>query len=158
MARAPLAAHTFPFHAKGKFQILVLHTLQERPMHGYEIMKVLENRFHGFYRPSSGAVYPALRALRRKGYVASSGEERRKTYRITRTGRAFLRSREAEAEERLRTFEATVGPDRAALFRELRTTGKLLGANLRSVTPEQARELRKLIIRMRERIMSILAK
>ncbi len=127
-------------------------------MHGYEIMKVLEERFQGFYKPSPGAIYPALRSLLREGLVAVSGAERRKTYRITPKGRAYVRGHEADMDKRFRAFETAVGKERAGLFRELRTTGKLLGTNLRTITPEQASELRELMVQMRERMMKILAK
>lgn len=149
---------TFPFLAKGRFKILLLRTLEDRPMHGYEVMKVLEERFHGFYKPSAGAIYPALRSLLRQRYVTVSGTERRKTYRITSKGKAFLNSHEAAMEKRFKAFVSAVGPERAGLFRELRATGKLLGANMRNITPEQAKELRRLVVQMRERIMRILAR
>lgn len=158
MARAPLDAPMFPFLGKGNFQSLVLRTLQEQPMHGYEIMKVLDERSHGFYKPSAGAVYPALRGLLRRGFVAVSGEERRKTYRITSKGRSYLATQRAEMEKRFHAFESAVGPERAALFKELRATGKLLGQNLRAITPRQAEQLREVLVEMRERMMSVLAK
>ena len=158
MNRGALVAPTFPFLARGRFRILLLRTLEDQPMHGYEVMKVLEERFQGFYKPSAGAIYPALRSLLREGYVAVSGAERRKTYRIMPKGRAFLRSHEADMEKRFRAFESAVGSERASLFRELRTTGKLLGANLKSITPDQAEELRAVVVQMRERMMRILAK
>ena len=67
------------FLARGDFTGLVLSVLQEKPMHGYEIMKALEVRTHGFYKPSAGSVYPAVKSLLGKGYVTVSGGERRKT-------------------------------------------------------------------------------
>ncbi len=127
-------------------------------MHGYEIIKAVEERYHGFYKPSAGAIYPALRALLRKGYLSVSGEERRKTYRITREGKAYLRSRRKEIEERFRAFESAVGPERAALFREFRATGKLLRTNMSEVTPKQADALRRVVIEMREKALRILSK
>ncbi len=86
-----------------------------------------------------------------------SGEERRKTYRITRAGKAYLGSRRNEFEERFRVFEAAVGPERAALFREFRATGKLLATNMREVTPRQAEQLRKVVVEMREKVLRILS-
>lgn len=157
MSGPPRFGGSFHFLAKGDFKGLVLHLLEDRPMHGYEIIKAIEERYQGFYKPSAGAIYPALRSLLRKGFVSVSGEERRKTYRITREGKAYLRSRRKEIEKRFRAFEAAVGPERAALFRELRATGKLLATNMRDVTPRQAEELRELVVQMRERVMKILA-
>jgi len=158
MDRGPGFGGSFHFLAKGDFKGLVLHLLEDHPMHGYEIIKAIEERYQGFYKPSAGAIYPALRALLGKGYVSVSGEERRKTYRITREGKAYLRSRRKELHDRFRAFEAAVGPERAALFREFRTTGKLLATNMRDVTPLQAEELRKLVVEMREKVLRILSK
>ncbi len=157
MHSGPLVHPTVPFLAKGGFQTLVLRALSERPMHGYEIIKVLEDRFQGFYRPSAGAVYPALRSLQREGLVAVRGSERRKTYHITAKGRAQLRSQRGAMHRHFASFEAAVGPERAALLRELRETGRLLMPNLRTITPRQATELRKAVADMRGRIAAILA-
>jgi DNA-binding PadR family transcriptional regulator len=148
---------TYHFLAKGDFAGLALAVLQEKPMHGYEIMKAMEERFHGFYKPSAGAVYPALRTLLRKGYVTVTGEERRKTYHITKQGETYLREVRAELKVRFRQIQKTLGPERAAMFAEFRTTGRLLATNIRNVTPKQARELRGLMIEMRKRILKILA-
>jgi len=156
MQSGPLVRPTLPFLAKGGFRILLLRTLEEKPMYGYEVMKELENRFQGFYRPSAGAVYPALRSLQREGLVAVSGSERRKTYRVTAKGKASIRSHRAEMESHFRSLQAAVGPERAALLRELRDTGKLLARNLRSLTPRQAVELRSAVAEMRKRIATIL--
>lgn len=156
MQPASLARPTLPFLGKGSFRHLLLRTLSERPMHGYEVIKVLEERYQGFYRPSAGTVYPALRSLQREGLVAAKGSERRKSYRITAKGKARLRATHKEMEEQFRSFQAAVGPERAALMRELRETGRLLMPNLRTFTPRQAAELRKAVAELRGHIASVL--
>ncbi len=148
---------TFHFLAKGDFPGLLLVVLQEKPMHGYEIMKALEERFHGFYKPSAGSIYPALRTLNRRGLVTVAGGERRKVYRITPEGRAYLRGVKKELRSHFSQIQDALGPERTGMFREFRTTGRLLATNLRNVTPEQAKELRVLMVEMRERILKILA-
>ncbi len=157
MQSTPLMRPAFPFMAKGRFRMLLLRTLRDKPMHGYEVMKSLEERFQGFYRPSAGAVYPALRSLQREGLVAVGGSERRKAYRLTPKGKAALRRQRAELEKQFRSFAAVVGPERAGLFRELRDTGRLLGRNLRSLTPAQALELRAAVAQLRARAADILS-
>lgn len=148
---------TYHFLARGDFAGLLLVVLREKPMHGYEVMKAMEERFHGFYKPSAGAIYPALRSLLRKGYVTVTGEERRKTYRITKQGENYLRGVRAELKARFQQIQKTLGPERAAMFKEFRKTGRLLATNSRTVTPKQARELQGLMIEMRKRILTILA-
>ena len=157
MQSSPLVRPTLPFLAKGGFRILVLRSLGERPMYGYEVIKVLEDRFQGFYRPSAGAVYPALRSLQREGLVAVRGSERRKTYYVTAKGKAHLREQREAMHRQFESFQAAVGPERAALLRELRETGRLLMPNLRTITPRQASEMRKAVTEMRARIAAILA-
>ncbi len=146
----------FHFFAKGDFKGLVLSMLDEKPMHGYEIMKAIEERFHGFVKPSPGAIYPALQTLHGRGYVSVVGEERRKVYRITAAGRRFLRNRQAEIHRRMKAFESAIGPDRAGLFQEMRATGRLLGTNIHNVTSPQARKIRSVMVRTRKEILRIL--
>ncbi len=157
MQSGSLARPTLPFLGKGGFRTLVLRVLAERPMYGYEVIKVLEDRFQGFYRPSAGAAYPALRSLQREGLVAVRGAQRRKTYAITAKGRAYLRDQREELHRHFESFQAAVGPERAALLRELRDTGRLLMPNLRTITSAQAVEMRKAVADMRGRIAAILA-
>jgi DNA-binding PadR family transcriptional regulator len=71
-----------------KFALLSL--LQERPMHGYEMMKALEEKSGGFYSPSAGSVYPTLQMLEDRGLVTSQEVEGKKVYNITDAGRASL--------------------------------------------------------------------
>ena len=156
MQPASLAHPTLPFIGRGGFRVLLLRTLRDKPMHGYEVMKALEERFQGFYRPSAGVVYPALRALQREGLAAVSGTERRKTYRLTAKGQALLRRHRGEMEKRFRSFEAAVGKERAALLRELHETGRVLAPNLRIITPAQALEIRQAVVEMRRRFLTIL--
>ncbi len=148
---------SFHFLARGDFAGLVLTVLQEKPMHGYEIMKSLEERFQGLYKPSAGSLYPALKSLLAKGYVTVIGEERRKTYRITAKGQAYLKARHAEVRAHFDAVHKSLGPERTAMFREFRRTGRLIATNVRHVTPEQAKELRTLMAEMRERMLKILA-
>src|SRR5271169_3381279 len=71
-------------------QLLVLALLADKPCHGYEIMKALEERSGGFYSPSPGMVYPALTYLEEIGYASVEAEGAKKLYRITDEGRAHL--------------------------------------------------------------------
>ncbi len=157
MQRQLFAPGPMPFLMRGDMRPFVLRILRDGPMHGYEIMKVLEERSHGMYRPSPGSVYPALRSLLARGLVDVSGAERRKTYRLTPAGRALIRKQRRDMQERFRTMEAHMGPERAALFRELRKTGRLIGSNMRDLSPAQARTLAGELARLRQRLTQILA-
>lgn len=85
------------FFGRGDMKFALLNLLQERPMHGYEMMKALEEKSGGFYAPSAGSVYPTLQMLEDRGLVTASEVEGKKVYTITDSGRAALTERQ-EAE------------------------------------------------------------
>jgi len=69
-----------------ELQLVILALLEERPRHGYEIIKALEETSRGFYAPSPGMVYPALTYLDEVGYATVEADGSKKLYRITETG------------------------------------------------------------------------
>jgi DNA-binding PadR family transcriptional regulator len=71
-------------------QLVILALLADKPYHGYEIIKALEDRSGGFYSPSPGMVYPALTYLEEIGHASVQAEGTKKLYRITDEGRAYL--------------------------------------------------------------------
>jgi DNA-binding PadR family transcriptional regulator len=78
---------------KGDLKYVVLDLLKDKPGHGYEIIRALEDRFHGFYSPSAGSVYPTLQLLEDMGYVSAIEQDGKKVYTITDTGRQFLKEK-----------------------------------------------------------------
>src|SRR6266566_8653140 len=74
----------------GDLQLLIMALLEERPRHGYEIIKALEETSKGFYAPSPGMVYPALTYLEEIGYATVEADGSKKLYRITDAGLAKL--------------------------------------------------------------------
>ena len=75
----------------GDLKFVILSLLAEKPRHGYEIIKELEDRFAGAYSPSPGTVYPTLSLLEDLGYARSLVEEgNRKVFEITDEGRKYL--------------------------------------------------------------------
>ena len=68
-------------------------------MHGYEMMKALEEKSGGFYTPSPGSIYPTLQMLEDRGFVTSKDVEGKKVYSITDAGRALLTERQKNEEE-----------------------------------------------------------
>src|SRR6187455_2178296 len=79
------------FFGHGDLRIVILALLEEQPRHGYELMKELEERTGGAYRPSAGVVYPTLALLEDEGLIRpSAGETGRKLFEITDAGKAEL--------------------------------------------------------------------
>ena len=76
---------------QGDLKYVILGLLAEKPRHGYEIIKELEDKFGGAYSPSPGTVYPTLTMLEDLGYARATPEEGgRRIYEITDAGRAHL--------------------------------------------------------------------
>jgi DNA-binding PadR family transcriptional regulator len=76
---------------QGDLRLVILRLLEEKPRHGYEIIKALEERFGGAYSPSPGVVYPTLQLLEDQGLAKVRPEQDgKKTYEITDAGRAYL--------------------------------------------------------------------
>jgi DNA-binding PadR family transcriptional regulator len=71
-------------------QLVILALLEDKPSHGYEIIKAIEERSSGFYSPSPGMVYPALTYLEEIGYASVRVDGTRKLYTITDAGRTHL--------------------------------------------------------------------
>lgn len=81
---------------QGDLRLVVLALLQERPRHGYEVIKAIEERVGGDYSPSPGVIYPTLTMLADVGHAKVSSEEGdRKQYAITPEGEAFLAENKA---------------------------------------------------------------
>jgi DNA-binding PadR family transcriptional regulator len=76
--------------AQGDLRLIALALIAEQPRHGYEIIKVLEDKTAGWYSPSPGIVYPTLTYLEEAGYVTARVEGAKKLYSITPPGRAHL--------------------------------------------------------------------
>jgi DNA-binding PadR family transcriptional regulator len=80
---------------KGYIRVALLILLNDKPSHGYELMKEIKDRTKGFYTPTPGGVYPILRDLERTGYIKGEWHRQKnrniKTYRITEKGKIILR-------------------------------------------------------------------
>jgi DNA-binding PadR family transcriptional regulator len=76
--------------AQGDLTLILLALIAEEPRHGYEIIKVIEDKTEGGYAPSPGIVYPTLTYLEEAGYLTAQVEGTKKLYTITGEGRAYL--------------------------------------------------------------------
>jgi DNA-binding PadR family transcriptional regulator len=83
----------------GDLQLLILLLLKERPRHGYEIIKAVEEHSSGVYAPSPGMVYPALTFLEEGGFALAAVEGAKKLYSITEQGREHFENNRVSAAE-----------------------------------------------------------
>ena len=87
-------------------QLLILALLEDKPRHGYEIIRSLDQLSNGFYVPSPGMVYPALTYLEEIGHSQVEAEGTRKLYRITEAGLAELEANRSRAQALLAQFQS----------------------------------------------------
>src|SRR5260370_9370382 len=71
-------------------KFVILKLLKDKPRHGYEVMKELEEQMHGCYSASPGTVYPTLQWLEDEGLVKAKDVDGKKVYEITDLGLKFL--------------------------------------------------------------------
>jgi DNA-binding PadR family transcriptional regulator len=90
-------------------QLLILALLAERPAHGYELIKTIDERSGGFYTPSPGMIYPALTFLDEIGHASVQQEGTRKLYSITAEGQAHLAANQETASAILEAFSRIGG-------------------------------------------------
>jgi DNA-binding PadR family transcriptional regulator len=87
--------------ASDDLQLLLLAMIAEKPSHGYDLIKLLEERSGGYYVPSPGMIYPALTYLEEAGHATIEQEGTKKLYRISEQGKAHLDENRAAADELL---------------------------------------------------------
>ena len=116
-----------PIFRHGRLRLYLLKLLDEAPRHGYEVIRLLQDRFMGVYSPSPGTIYPRLARLEEDGLVTHDEVDGRKVYRITDKGREEIQARlddlaelEEELTESVRDIAREVSEDVRDTVRSLR--------------------------------------
>ncbi|MFF2199611.1 PadR family transcriptional regulator [Streptomyces sp. NPDC058145] len=128
-----------PVFAHGRLRLYLLKLLDEAPRHGYEVIRLLEERFQGLYAPSAGTVYPRLAKLEAEGLVTHTTEGGRKVYAITDAGRAELADRSGE----LADLELEIRESVAELAAEIKADVRGAAGDLRREMRAAASEARR---------------
>jgi DNA-binding PadR family transcriptional regulator len=88
------------FFDHGDLRYVLLGLIAERPRHGYELIKAIEEKFGGAYSPSPGVIYPTLTLLEELGYIRPDNVEGpRKQFVVTEEGTAFLAANQAVVDQ-----------------------------------------------------------
>jgi DNA-binding PadR family transcriptional regulator len=124
--------------AHGHLRLYLLSILADAPMHGYDLIQALDERFGGTYTPSAGTIYPRLGKLKTEGLVTTSTEGRKTIYAITAAGRAELKARESE----LDGIESDVTDSVRRLADEVRASVNAAMKSLRADLASAARDAR----------------
>lgn len=130
------------FFEHGDLRFVMLALLEEQPRHGYELIKELEERTGGSYRPSAGVIYPTLALLEDEGLIRqAAGEGGRKLFEITESGKSELEKNRTGVEgvfARMQEAAESAGPGRPRLARAMMNLGAALKNRMgRPVTAEQ---------------------
>ncbi len=140
---------------RGDVRAAVLALLAEKPMHGYQIIREIEERSNGSWKPSAGSVYPTLQLLSDEGLIVAEESNGRKTYALTDAGRAATADSDGAA-----PWQSSGADDKSghtALPKagmELAQAAAQVG---RTGSPEQIRQAVTVLDEARRRLYAILA-
>ena len=151
---------------RGEVRYVLMDALSSGPKHGYEIVKVLEERSQGQYVPSPGVVYPTLQFLLDKEMVSASQEGDRRVYQLTNAGETELKAHAAEVEGFWARFEAkgiaqTSRHEVTFLEEELDSLNRTIWSGLDEAIErgeqEKIQRVRQAVVRCRDDIRTIIA-
>jgi DNA-binding PadR family transcriptional regulator len=147
-----------PRAKRGDVRAAILSLLSEKPLNGYQIMQELEQRSRGSWRPSPGAVYPALQQLEDEGLVQAESSASGRVYRLTEAGRTYVRE---HAEEFTAPWEAGNQPacDESvlSLFAELKHIASATLQVIHAGSAVQMSEAQKILNQARRSLYRLLA-
>lgn len=145
---------------KGDLKYVILDLMKDKPRHGYEIIRELEEMSHGLYTPSPGAVYPTLQMLEEMGYATAVERDGRKVYTITEGGLNFLTERKDSADQVRSQMKSRWSfkniSKMASMMKEYHSLENLMGRGLRSMDADKMQRIRQVLINTSQAIEAIL--
>jgi DNA-binding PadR family transcriptional regulator len=126
-----------PVFGHGRLRLYLLKLLEESPRHGYEVIRLLQDRFLGVYSPSPGTIYPRLARLEEEGLVTHEVVEGKKVFTLTDRGRSELNERMDELAELEREITASVQD----IAREVKEDVRQTVRSLRQELTQMARDI-----------------
>jgi DNA-binding PadR family transcriptional regulator len=128
-----------PVFRHGRLRLYLLKLLEESPRHGYEVIRLLQDRFLGVYSPSPGTIYPRLARLEEEGLVTHEVRDGKKVFTITDKGRAELNARLDELAE----LEQEIADSVRDIAREVKEDVRETVRALRDELTRVARDMRR---------------
>jgi DNA-binding PadR family transcriptional regulator len=147
------------FH-RGDLKYVILDLLKDKPRHGYDIIREIEEISYGFYKPSPGVIYPTLQMLQEMGYVSSTEQEGKRVYSITEEGLKFLDDQSNIANGVRRQMKhkwsfKNIGR-MIMVMKEYHALEDLLGRGFRSLDGDKAEQIRRILSQAYQEIESVL--
>jgi DNA-binding PadR family transcriptional regulator len=142
---------------RGDVRVAILILLAEQPMHGYQLMQAMADRTQGAWRPSAGAIYPTLAALKDAGLVSVQAADGRKLASLTDKGEVYVRENRDSFADPFEPLIAESGGehDLRGPLDEIRATTRLLA---RTGTDQQIQQAREILMEGLHSLNAILAK
>jgi len=125
-----------PVFRHGRLRLYLLKLLEESPRHGYEVIRLLQDRFLGVYSPSPGTIYPRLARLEEEGLVTHEVIDGKKVFSITDDGRAELNDRLDELADLEQEISASVRDIAREVKQDVRDTVKSLREELTKIAKD----------------------
>ncbi|MEH6792694.1 MAG: PadR family transcriptional regulator [Rhodococcus sp. (in: high G+C Gram-positive bacteria)] len=142
---------------RGDVRAAILLLLEERPMHGYELIQQIAEKSNGTWKPSPGSIYPALSQLEDEGLVLIDKVAGRKTAALTDKGRTHVDAHRADLGSPWNDVAESVGVDardlRALIGQLMGAAGQVAGVG----TPKQVEQAAEILTEARRSLYRILA-
>jgi DNA-binding PadR family transcriptional regulator len=146
-----------PKAGRGDVRAAILALLREGPRNGYQIMSEIEERSGGAWRPSPGAVYPALQQLADEGLVEAEESGGRRTFSLTDAGRRYIEENPEKARAAWESMTQDEPGQVPGLFVQAARLGGSIVQMAHAGTPEQVHAAEQLLERTRSGMYKILA-
>lgn len=142
---------------KGNVRAAILALLAEGPRNGYQIIQDVQERSEGAWKPSPGAVYPALQQLADEGLIRGEEGEGRRTFHLTDEGRAYVEEHADALREPWAQMTPDFGEGVPELFKQVAQTGAAVMQIVHSGTSEQKERATRLLAETRRNLYGILS-
>jgi DNA-binding PadR family transcriptional regulator len=146
-----------PKAGRGDVRAAILALLREGPRNGYQIMSEIEERSDGAWRPSPGAVYPALQQLADEELIEAEESAGRRAYSLTDEGRRYLEENPEMARAAWETMAQDEPGEVPGLFVQAARLGGTIVQVAHAGTPEQVHAAEELLEQTRRKMYQILA-
>ncbi|MCB0874610.1 MAG: helix-turn-helix transcriptional regulator [Solirubrobacterales bacterium] len=153
---SPWRSRGGPRARRGDVRAAVLALLAERQMHGYEMIKEIEDRSGGYWKPSAGSIYPTLQLLEEQGLISGADAEGKRLFTLTADGRTTVEEGGGETApwEQVRSGAP---PESVQLGRSLKQLAAAASQAFQAADESQRVRIRELLDETRRGIYAILA-
>jgi DNA-binding PadR family transcriptional regulator len=142
---------------RGDVRAAILALLDERPMHGYEMIQELEERSDGMWRPSAGSIYPTLQLLEDEGLIVGEEHEGKRRFTLTEAGREAAAKRSGDRPPPWEQAAEGAGDERQELFASIKQFAPAVVQIAQVGTPDQAQRAKAILDDARKKLYAILA-